>query len=286
MDEHHYTSLPVETSHTPDTRSQENAQTHSPVPKLNSTLALVVLGLFTAGIMFGYLLGRSSTQESRPLLSQTPTDVPAVSEAPVGVLDSPEPDLRTVSYAQNFSIAIPEPQNCRDCIISTDTFLQVVSRGEPVPADQPARPSLEDWRFTVQEMTGEASASAGLPAGTLSTLLGPEPDLPERIPFTNTETGEETELIRVDSDPIQYYQADTNSFGTGFHQVIILNYQGTPYLISFEYLSEAFSGVFEEAVVSFSVTGSENDDVSASDSAVASGPAQIINQEEPEFLLQ
>lgn len=288
MDEKHYTSLNMSGQSSP--AQQNSAPNLEPAPRVNSTLALVVLGLVTAGIMLGYLLGRSSVEQREPVIAQLLTTTPAPTTMQVLEPDVSPQELSPVSYSQRFAIEIPEPQNCIECITSTDTFLQVTSRGEAVSETGEVLPSLEDWRFTVQELTPEATAVAGIPS-TLFDEISARSLQPVR--FTNTDSEEESVLTLDNENPIiiddlvyPYFIAETNSFGTGYQHVLIMESGDTSYFFSFEFVSEKYDGVFRDAVQSFRIRTQEIENEEATDSASASGPARIINQEEPEFLLQ
>lgn len=269
---------------------QARVPQNPPSPPVNSTVALVILGLVTAGIMLGYLLGRATNEQKEPLIAQQLTITPAPTNPPVLDPDVSPQELQPVAYSQRFTIEIPEPQNCRDCIESTDTFLQVVSRGEPISDTGDVVPSLEDWRFTVQELTEEATEAAGIPAAVFE-------DIEQRslvpVSFTHTESGETGELTLNSTTPViiddlvfPYFVTETNSFGSGYQQVLIMDAGDSRYFFSFEFISESYDGVFQEAVESFRLKNQNTDTPEASESATASGPARIINQEEPEFLLQ
>ncbi len=163
-----------------------------------------------------------------------------------------------------------------------DTLVDDVSLPQSVPADEDqmmmdseelptglmmpeSGPSIDSWQYTVTRI--DPANPVALPAGNVltPTFIGDLGSLAmgQSLEYTDPATTEifffvREEDIEIDGYPAQVFSSGYTMYGTGQSMMAIFtDDQGITRVISFEWISDEYDGVFEDSLLTFIVTNGE-----------------------------
>lgn len=235
-------------------------------PKINPTIALIMLGILVVGIMLGYLIGRNSSPKA---VATAPTPAPvsptiqvempmqpdATNSAEVGKLA-----IRTYTDGQRFRVDLPQAANCDNdsCITQTATEFMVVSLAS-TPQTDPADPqadvqfmqtaSVDDWRFSM--FIGEPVEPV-LPGNSVDQLANMEAGTTEMVegPDTNY-TLTRLEDIQIAGVPAKQFEMNYSANGLAKTWLAQFEQNGVMYTLRYEWTSEVFDMIPSQIGTSF-----------------------------------
>lgn len=239
---------------------------HGTKPKINPTIALIMLGTLVVGIMLGYLIGRNSSSKA---IATVPTPAPV---SPTFQVEMPmQPDatnsaevgklaIRTYTDGQRFRVDLPQAANCDNdsCITQTATEFTVLSLAS-TPQTNPADPqadtqfmqtvSVDDWRFSM--FIGEPVEPV-LPGNSVDQLANMKAGATEMVegPDTNY-TLTRLEDIQIAGVPAKQFEMNYSTNGLAKTWLAQFEQNGVMFTLRYEWTSEVFDKIPSRIATSF-----------------------------------
>lgn len=234
-------------------------------PKINPTLALIMLGILVVGIMLGYLIGRSSSPKA---VATVPTPAPASPTIEVELPMQPDATdsaevgrlaIRTYTDGQRFRVDLPQSANCDNNSCVTQTATEFIVESNAAAAQTESDPqagttvmettSVDDWRFTL--FIGEP-AEPVLPGNSVDQLSNMEAGTTEMVEGPDT-TYSLTRLddLQIAGVPAKQFEMNYSANGMAKTWLAQFEQNGVMYTLRYEWTSEVYDMVPAQIATSF-----------------------------------
>jgi hypothetical protein len=249
-------------------------------PKVNPTIALIMLGILVVGIMLGYMIGRSSASKT---VATAPTPAPVSPTLQVEVPMQPDANesadagrlaIRTYTDGQRFRVDLPQSANCDNDSCISQTATEVIIESKAAVAQSEATDpqagitlmettSIDDWRFTL--FIGEP-AEPVLPGNSVDQLANMEAGTTEMVegPDTNY-TLSRLDDIQIAGLPAKQFEMNYSSNGMAKTWLAQFEQNGVMYTIRYEWTSEVFDMVPAQIGTSFDFSVPSAEELSGQD---------------------